>query len=291
MRKSPPTRQVLFGMAPIVLAVGAAFVPAAAFAGTASLSIDGFVVTTDNVDPTVFLYAPMDGQYQTYQTSALDAGGLNGASPPNFLEAFDWNGYVRSSLTANALAKADTNLFTDNFTQFTSVGFNLTASTTASSLPGPLLPNQANATVSQAGWIGLINSNGDFVAGNVSFDIYYSYNVNSPGGNALNDYSQVALNLYAGDANQSFEPYSFGAISTSQPGGMSGDQQGMIHLDFALVDGDVASYSVTGNAVAFSPAAVPEPGSLAMTLAGLGTFGWLFTRRRRAASGADRSAA
>ena len=285
MRQDFSPRATTGWRARLTAAAAAALASTAAFAGTAGLSVDGFYVSTDNTDSTVFLYAPPEGQYQTYQTKSLNAGGLGGASPSNYLEVYDWGSYVRSSTTTNAYARADTNTFTDPLTQFTSVGFNLTATTTASSGVAPQQPNKAEADVTQSGYIGLLDSTGSFIAGNVSFDIYYSYSLSSPGGNALNDYTQVLLSLFASDATQTFDPYSFSALSSTLAGGVSGPQEGHIHLDFALTDGDLAFYSLTGTALAYSPAAaVPEPSGAAMAFAGMGVLGWCFKRRRKTAA-------
>ena len=116
----------------------------ASMAGTASLNITSFTVSVADFSGN-FAFA-MD-PFQSYNLSALEAGGILGQGSDNF-SANDWNlGVNRIAQTTNTKATGNTVQFTDPSTQLTTAGFNLSAQATGVYLP-PAQPNYANASAS-----------------------------------------------------------------------------------------------------------------------------------------------
>lgn len=268
------------------LAVGAALACCAnlSFASLATLSIDAFVVSSNSG------YVMATDSYQNHQVQALDAGGLGGAQQ-NSRTANDWN--PGTNVTAQTTYASATSLlvqYVDNF-NLTTAGFNLSASSALGGVyPVPTLPNYASALADLAGAFGLVDFNGNAIGGDITFQIYYTLDVQSPTGSPASQYAQVALALSAWDGDENYAPDADGLLSTSFSNGDSGPVQGVFTWTFNLADGsDVAGFSLSGAAIA-STMVVPEPGALglaALGVAGLGAAG----RRRRSPAKAEAAAA
>jgi hypothetical protein len=268
------TAKQQLGTLGLALGLGCAAGSALAAPITAGVSITGFTVSTSVADAYVW---PVDAvAYQNWQMTALNAGGLLGTST-NTYSANDLNPVARLAQTSSALAKGDTAQFTDNFTQLSTYGFNLSASAS----PYDYLPaapsNSANATALQSGGFTLIDAFGTGVAGNLVFTLYYDLDVSSPYGSAPGTYAEALLNLLASsDAGDSFsgadELHSF-----NEPGGV-GSRSGFITWTFNLGADESAYYTLSGTAAAF---AIPEPG--AMLLASTSLLAMALAGRRRKA--------
>lgn len=237
----------------------------ASHASLATLSIDGFIVSSSTGFVTVA------DSYQNYSMQALNAGGLGGAAVAN-RTANNWN--QGPNITAQTTYASAGGLLTQFVDQFglTTAGFSLSASSQRGGIyPFPVPPNYANAQGDHAGAFGLVDANGAAMAGDITFEIYYTFNVSAPTDRPVTDYSQVALALSAFDEDESYSPVAVGLLSTDFASGASGAVQGFFTWTFNLASGDFAGYSLNGTAI--SSSSVPEPSAMALValaLAGLG---------------------
>ena len=263
------------------LACGAA----SSFAGSASVNITSFTVSSAEFSG---LFAWAVDPFQSYNMSALEAGGII-STKSDIFSADNWNlGLNRLAQTANAKATGNTVNFTDTATQLTTAGFNLSAQATGAYAP-PALPNYANASGLQEGSFVLLDENGARAGGTITFDVYYDMNVSTPGSTAAT-YSQTQLNFDLsadglGNANKSFVD---GLLSNSLAGGTGSVSSGHFSWTYTLGAGDAAYYTLSGSAVASAGlpvAAIPEPETYALMLLGLAGIG---TVARRSRAGAER---
>lgn len=252
----------------VALACGAG----TAMAGTASLNITSFTVSVADFSGN-FAFA-MD-PFQSYNLSALEAGGILGQGSDNF-SANDWNlGVNRVAQTTNTKAVGNTVQFTDPLTQLTTAGFNVSAQATPKYLP-PAQPNYANASATQSGTFVLLDGDGDLTGGTITFDLYYNMSVSTLNGTPTN-YSQSQVNLLLSADGSSDTSFADGLLSSAFAGG-SGSTSGHYSFTYTLAAGDAAYYTLSGSAIAV--AAVPEPETYALMLLGLGGIGAVARRRR-----------
>jgi hypothetical protein len=257
-------------------AIGAAIVMVcgvgSAQAGVAALSLDYLSVTSNGGFVT-----QVANPYQNFLSIADDAGGVGAASSINAHTALDWGqGALVNAASTYASASGSFSLNTDPITQLGTAGFSLHSSASNGGIYAtPVAPNAGNAFAEIAGAFGLVDFNGDAVAGDITFTLYYSYSVNAPTGFPGTDFSEVLLDVLASDADEVFAPSAL-LVNTNAVGGARTDS-GSISWTFNLGSGDLASFSIRGSAL--SSAAVPEPGSLA--LASLALLGAGFARRLR----------
>lgn len=244
-------------------------------ASDASLKITSFSVSAADFSGN-FAWA-MD-PFQSFNISALEAGGLLGGPTSNF-SSNDWNmGLNHSAQTASASAVGNTVQFTDVATQLTTGGFNLSAQATPGSTPPPALPNYANASGLQSGTFVLLDGDGQLAAGTITFDVYYDMSVATTDGTAT-QYSQTALNLLASSDSGDNKSFDDGLLSSALAGG-AGSTSGHFSWTYTLAAGEAAYYTLSGSAIAV--AAIPEPGTYALMALGLLGIGAV-ARRRRAA--------
>lgn len=257
-------------------AIGAAIVltcgVGSAQAGVAALSLDYLSVTSNGGFVT-----QVANPYQNFLSIADDAGGAGPASSINTHTAFDWGQGATVNATSNhTSASGSFSLNTDPNTQLGTAGFSLHSSASRGGIyTTPVSPNVGNAFAEIAGAFGLVDFDGAAVAGDITFTLYYSYNVNAPTDLPGTDFSEVLLDVLASDADEVFAPSALLVNSNAVGGSMS--DSGFISWTFNLGSGDLASFSIRGSALA--SAAVPEPGSLA--LASLALLGAGLARRVR----------
>jgi len=238
-------------------------------ADDATLNITSFTVSAGDFSGN-FVWTT--DAYQSLTTSALEAGGLYGSSSDGY-SANDWNlGLNRLAQTPNATAAGNTVQFTDAMTQLTTAGFNLSALSTVGSYPTGSLPNSASASALQSGSFVLIDGDGNFAAGTITFDLYYDLSVAS-----ASNYSQSVLNLLSSTDNGGSASFDDGLLSTSLVSG-AGSTSGHFTWTYALAAGEAAYYTLSGSAV--SVAAIPEPSTYALMALGLAGIGVLSRRRR-----------
>jgi hypothetical protein len=252
-------RVKLPGLGALSIAAGLALSAGASVAGVATVNITSFTATADVAGT----YVSTTDSFQNYVVTALDAGGLTGASQ-NSYSANDWNlGLNRTASTAYSTAGGNTVQFTDPATNLLTAGFDLNATARRGGIfLTPTLPNSANATGLQQGIFTLLDGNGDAVAGSITFDLYYDLAVSTTIGNPPADYTQAQVNLLASDDAGESANFSDGLLSYTQPGGV-GSISGHFSRTFNLAAGDSAYYTLSGTA--FAAADVPEPGSLALS--------------------------
>jgi hypothetical protein len=240
------------------IAAGLALSAGASVAGVATVSIASFTAIADVAGT----YVSTTDSYQNYVVTALDAGGLTGASQ-NSYSANDWNlGLNRTAGTTYATATGNTVQFTDA-TSLLTAGFDLNATARRGGIfLTPTLPNSANATGLQQGAFTLIDGSGGAVAGSITFDLYYDLAVSTTVGNPPADYTQAQVDLLASDDAGESANFSDGLLSYTQPGGV-GSISGHFSRTLNLAAGDSAYYTLSGTA--FAAADVPEPGSLALS--------------------------
>jgi hypothetical protein len=261
------------------LALALAFGSGASLAGTASVNITGFTASAELYSGN---YAWGVDAYQSYTMTAQNGGGLYGSSNDTFSDG-NWNlGISRVASTTHAQATGNTVQFTDTSTQLTTAGFNLLAAATQSSeYPDPTPPNYGNATGLQSGAFTLIDGNGDAIAGTITFTVYYDLAVSSTLGALPSNYAQSQINLLGSDDGGENFSFADGLLSSNFAGGVGGSS-GFFTWTVTLAAGDVAYYTLSGNAIA-SAANVPEPGRLAMVSLGLMAMAGLARWRRRLA--------
>ena len=248
----------------------------ASMAGDASVKITSFTVSAADFSGN-FAFA-MD-PFQSYNMSALEAGGLLGAGSDIF-SADNWNlGLNRLAQTANTKATGNTVNFTDASTQLTTPGFNLSAQATAAHSP-PALPNSANASAVQAGTFVLLNDAGAQTGGTITFDVFYDMSVSTPGSTAAT-YSQTVLNLLLSMDGGTDKSFADGLLSNNLTGG-TGATSGHFSWTYTLAADQAAYYTLSGSAIASAELAapIPEPETYALMLLGLAGVGAVARRRR-----------
>jgi len=206
----------------VAVAAALACSAGASLAGDATVKVTSFTVSAAEFSGN-FAFA-MD-PFQSYNLSALEAGGALGGMTDNFA-ADDWNlGLNRLAQTANTKATGNTVQFTDVTTQLTTAGFNLFAQATPLYSP-PALPNSANASALQSGTFVLFDGNGARTGGTITFDLFYDMSVATPGSTATN-YSQTQLNvLRSSDATDTVS-FADGLLSTGLSGGTGAITSGL----------------------------------------------------------------
>ncbi len=216
--------------------------------------------------------------YQRFQSDALQAGGLGGGVQSTN-EAANWQqGSNTTAQTANAQATGVLTEQIEFWPQYLATPlFSLAASTSRGGSYGvPALPNYANALGLLAGGFTLIDFDGNALAGDITFTIYYTLNVASATNlSRSSDYAEALFGVDAYDDDEAYDT-SLHALSSDFANGMSGDISGVLTWTFNLLAGEIAGFTVTGSAI--SSSAVPEPGVLA--LAATGMLGAGLARRR-----------
>ncbi len=256
------------------LALGLAWSSAAlAVPVTANVSVTGFSVSTT---ANAYIWAVDSVAYQTWQMTALNAGGLLGSSS-NSYSAFDLNPVHRLAQTSTARATGDTTQYTDNSTGLNTYGFDLRARAFPSTYALGTPSNSANATATQSGGFMLIDADGNGVAGDLSFTVFYDLDVSATFGAAPGTYGEAVLNLLASDDGGDNFAASDVMTSYTETGGV-GSRSGSFTWTFTLGANDASYYTLGGSAIAF---AIPEPGALLLASTGL-LAALLGTRRRKA---------
>ena len=273
----------------ICVAAALACGASAAIAGTATVNVTSFSVSTADFSG-AFVWTG-DDPFQSYNLSALEAGGLLGNGSDNF-SANNWNlGLNRVAQTSNTFATGNTVQFTDAMTSLTTAGFNLSSQATGAHSP-PLLPNSANASATQSGSFFLIDENGASIGGTITFDLFYNMAVSAPGSTPSN-YSQTSLSFLSSTDSILSSTFADGLVSNSLASGVGSIISGHYTKTYTLTAGEAAYYALSGSAIAFADipvAAVPEPETYAMMVLGLAGIG-AAARRRKAKAAARATAA
>jgi len=259
------------------LAIALAFCAAPAIAADATLNITSFTVSAAEFSGN---FAFATDMFQSYTMTALEAGGLLGAQGPINFSAPDWNlGLNQVAQTANAKATGNTVNFTDPATQLTTAGFNLSAHANPI-YPPPAQANSANATALQEGAFVLFDETGAPTGGTITFDLFYNMSVSTTPNGLPTNYSQTTLNLDRSTDSLATTTFSDGLLSTAFPGGIGSITSGHYSWTYTLAAGEAAYYTLSGSAIAFAAAPIPEPETYALMLLGLAGIGAV-TRRRR----------
>lgn len=221
---------------------------ALAVPSAASVSITAFDVVTSTGTALTW-----SDPYQSFQTSALEAGGLLGTK----LDGFDTPDYlfgIASADTASAHAALSTSLPQTFFAS---------ASTTSTQISTVSQPNQAQAGGLQSGAFMLTGG------GSVTFSIGYTLTANSTGGASSFDYGQALLSFSASNADGSSGGQT--DLDLSSFSQALNTRSGTLTLTVDLVGDETGFYNLQGTAIAFSTSAlpVPEPGQWLLMTAGL----------------------
>ena len=254
------------------LAAALAFAASASHAG-AVVNITSFMITTDGIPFVAPKFAVAVGPTSELQMEASNGGGS--ATVSNFYTANNWSDSPVNTTAQTSAAFATGNIisFTDVLTQLQTGGFNLSASTMASSLGTFASPAIASAFGAQSGGFTLVDENGDAIAGNLTFDVFYDLSVFPTSGasryGSTNE-SMVIFSAADADGGDSM----FDMLAGVGPETTSGQ----FSMTFALSAGEIAIYSLAGSAIA---TAVPEPGSMALAMIGLIAAGASRRRNRR----------
>ena len=223
-------------------ALAAALIGAAPHAGAAT-SASSVLITSFSYSASAGLLSWAD-PYQSFAASALEAGGLLGASTESF-ETDDYLPAIAGGNTAHASAAASTT---------TAQTFWATASTSSSLGAAFQMPHQANATVGQSGTFRLSTP------GTVTFVVGYQLNVAATQGNAVTDYGSALLAFNLSDADGSSGGQASDALQSFAQASGSGARNGRFTFTVDLSTGEAGFYTLSGSAIAFSSAsAVPEP--------------------------------
>lgn len=252
MNQLPATRSRRFGLRTAGVASALALAAGASQAA-ATLSIDAFVVSSTSG------YVFNIDAYQDLQTSALSAGGLGGAATGSDSSGNWYWGLNASAASTGASATASTTNFTDPFTQLATAGFSLSANTSRDGVYAPFaLPNQANASGSLSGGFVLLDYEGNQIAGDITFQVYYTMMVDMPLASFPADYAQSQLDVSAWGGDGSFSD-GFGLLSTADG---SREVSGFFTWTFNLGAADSAGFTLIGSAISSSQ--IPEPTGLAL---------------------------
>jgi hypothetical protein len=233
--------------------------PALAQASSSSVFITSFGVSTSG--GTLAWSDP----YQSFSTSALEAGGLLGADSDSY-EVGDWGFAIAGANTPHAIAAVSTT---------TPQTFWASADASSSFGPATNLPNEAETRALQSGAFSLSG------AGSVTFSIGYELAVSAPGGNALTDYGSALLNFELADTDGSSGGSLADALNSFALASGVGSRSGSFTLTLDLAAGELGFYNLQGSALAFATAsAVPEPESWLLLACGMaGMAAWVRTRR------------
>lgn len=245
----------------LVLALAVATAPA--LAQDASVFVSSFTWTTSTGEELAW-----SDPYQSLAASALSGGGLFGSDSDSY-ETESYLPAIGSASTSNALS---------TYAASGDQGFFLTAATTRGLYPIGTPRNESFATALNSGTFSLEQ------AGTVTFTVFYTLAVNKPGGNALSDFGASFLNFNAASADGtsggdlSADLYSFAQLTGI------GSTSGSFVLTVSLLANQLGFYTLDGRAESFAVAAIPEPETWALMLAGLAGVGAVVRRRKAVAA-------
>lgn len=204
--------------------------------------------------------------YQSFDTTALNGGGLLGSRTDSFATD-DWGFLAVGANTANAIAVAATT---------TPQTFFIDSTATRSLGPVGTPRNQATSLASQSGTFMLSD------AGSVTFTVGYTLMATAPGGSASTDFAGASLAFSAFNGrNTSGANPSDSLTSFAQASGMA-TRNGSFNVTVNLAAGEAGFYSLDGSATAFA-AVVPEPAEWALMTGGLLALSAVVRRRKQRA--------
>jgi len=256
----------------LALAMALTCAAPSANAAFARVVIDSFTAAGTPTDASDFLFAPTDGEVQSWFLQAETNGGATTQTRSNTV--FTWSPQTATAQTATATATVASTIQTDPFTALETPNFSLGASATP---PGPNgLLQSAFGNMFESGLFcfgdgdGFPTSLGCNGAGSIEFTIFYDLIISAtPGGIGSSAYAELDVSG-TGVPNGLFVDF-----ASTVAGGTSKFTQ-QFTWTANLTAGNAASVDLVGTVVA---QAVPEPNALALAALGLVVFAGTGLRR------------